>query len=94
MRLNHFDQEHQHAMYQTEGPDIIQYEYFRILFGRKFGDKEYGMDPTWYPNNLDLQIAYDLTLTNEEGMTQAGVDATTGYVTGTATFTIDRKSVV
>ena len=88
MRLNHFDQKHQHAMYLNEGPNIKQREYFRILFGRKFGDKEYGMDPTWYPNNLDLQVTYDLTLVSEEGKTQHGVNATIGYATGTAAFTI------
>jgi hypothetical protein len=88
MRLNHFDTGKQHPMYLNEGPSIVQREYFRILFGRKFGDSEYGLDPSWYPNNLSLEVDFDMTLTSEEGATQSGVSATVGWATQTLAWTV------
>lgn len=63
----------------NEGPSAVNFVWFRIPFGRDFGDTQYGLDLSRY-DNVQVQIDYDATVW--------GAASATTFTTGTCQFTL------
>jgi len=63
----------------SEEGGVVQYQHFKIPFGRRDGDEEYGLDLAKY-NTVDVRITYNLAAVNSVG--------STGFVSGSAKITI------